>query len=198
MEERIKFFVGLDAHASSISVAVAEAGRAPARVLGKIAHDIAKLVKLLARYGDRSEVQVVYEAGPLGYGLQRGLSTRGYVCQVIAPSLIPKRAGDRVKTDRRDCVRLAELARAGELRAVWVPDPADEAVRDVARAREDAVNARTQVRHQLKSFLLRQRGALPAAHLVDEDLLPLVGDVALRQQRGADGFYRLLAGGERG
>jgi transposase len=74
---------------------------------------------------------------------------------VIAPSLIPKRAGDRVKTDRRDSLRLAELSRASELRAIWIPDPADEAIRDLARAREDAVNARTQVRQQLKGFLLR-------------------------------------------
>ena len=80
---------------------------------------------------------------------------------MIAPSLIPRRAGDRVKTDRRDCIRLAELARAGELRAVWIPDPADEAIRDLARAREDAVNARTQARHQLKSFLLRHELRYP-------------------------------------
>jgi transposase len=84
-----------------------------------------------------------------------------YHCEVIAPSLIPRRAGDRIKTDRRDCVRLAELARAGELRAVWIPDPADEAIRDLARAREDAVNARTQARHQLKSFLLRHELRYP-------------------------------------
>jgi transposase len=100
-------------------------------------------------------VQVVYEAGPTGYGLQREWARRGYPCQVIAPSLIPKRAGDRVKTDRRDGLRLAELARAGELRAIWIPDPGDEAIRDLARAREDAVNARTQVRQQFKGFLLR-------------------------------------------
>ena len=111
--------------------------------------------KVLARYGDPKQVQVVYEAGPTGYGLQRALAQCGYLCQVIAPSLIPKRAGDRIKTNRRDGLRLAELSRAGELRAVWVPDPADEAIRDVFRAREDAVNARTQARHQLKSFLLR-------------------------------------------
>jgi len=155
MEEGIKFFVGLDVHKDSIAVGVAEAGREPARVLGRIPHDVGKLLKLLARYGEPVAVQVVYEAGPTGYGLQRALAARGYACQVIAPSLIPKRAGDRVKTDRRDCRRLAELARAGELRAVWVPDPADEAIRDLARAREDAVRARTQVRQQLKGFLLR-------------------------------------------
>jgi transposase len=155
MEERIKFFVGLDVDAKCVAVGVAEAGRAPARALGSFAHDVAKVRKVLARYGDPSQVQVVYEAGPTGYGLQRALAKCGYRCEVIAPSLIPKRAGDRIKTNRRDCLRLAELSRAGELRAVWVPDPADEAIRDVARAREDAVNARTQARHQLKAFLLR-------------------------------------------
>ena len=155
MEEGIKFFVGLDVHKDTIAVGVAEVGRAPARLVGSIAHDVSKLLKLLARYGEPGQVQVVYEAGPTGYGLQRALAQRGYPCQVIAPSLIPKRAGDRVKTDRRDSLRLAELARAGELRAVWIPDPADEAIRDLARAREDAVNARMQARHQLKGFLLR-------------------------------------------
>lgn len=114
-----------------------------------------RLLKRLLRYGEPAQVQVVYEAGPTGYGLQRSLAQRGYRCQVIAPSLIPKRAGDRVKTDRRDSLRLAELARAGELRAVWIPDPADEAIRDLSRAREDAVNARTVMRQQLKAFLLR-------------------------------------------
>jgi len=155
MEEGIKFFVGLDVHKESIAVAIAEAGRAPARLLGSITHDVGKLRKLLARYGDGGQVQVVYEAGPTGYGLQRELARRGYDCQVIAPSMIPKRSGDRVKTDRRDCLRLAELSRAGELRAVWIPDPADEAIRDLVRAREDAVETRTRARHQLKGFLLR-------------------------------------------
>ena len=123
--------------------------------MGRIAHDVPKLLKVLKRYGDSQYVHVVYEAGPTGYGLQRALAKRGYRCQVIAPSLVPKRAGDRVKTDRRDGLRLAELSRAGELRAVWVPDPADEAIRDVARAREDAVKARMQARQQLKAFVLR-------------------------------------------
>ena len=85
MEERIKFFVGLDVDANSIAVGVAEAGRAPARALGSIAHDVPKLRKVLARYGDPKQVQVVYEAGPTGYGLQRALTQCGYLCQVIAP-----------------------------------------------------------------------------------------------------------------
>jgi transposase len=144
MEEGIKFFVGLDVHKDTIAVAVAETGRAPARLVGSIAHDVNQLLKRLARYGEPAQVHVVYEAGPTGYGLQRALARRGYQAQVIAPSLIPKRAGSRVKTDRRDSLRLAELSPAGELRAVWIPDPADEAIRDLARAREDAVNARTQ------------------------------------------------------
>ena len=155
MDERIKFFVGLDVHKDTIAVAVAETGRAPARLIGTIAHDMNKLRKTLARLGAPAAVHVVYEAGPTGYGLQRALAREGYRCEVIAPSLIPKRAGDRIKTDRRDSVRLAELSRAGELRAVWIPDPADEAVRDLARAREDAVHSRTQARQQLKAFLLR-------------------------------------------
>jgi transposase len=156
MDKGIKIFVGLDVHKDTIAVALAEQGRAPGRVVGTIVHDVHKLLKVLARLGGSAQMHIVYEAGPTGYGLQRELAGRGYQCEVIAPSLIPVRAGDRVKTDRRDCLRLAELARAGELRAVWIPDPADEAIRDLARAREDAVNARTQARHQLKGFLLRR------------------------------------------
>jgi transposase len=155
MDEGTKVYVGLDVHKDSIAIAVAEAGRAPAWLVGQIAHDMPKLLKALARLGEPGAVHVVYEAGPTGYGLQRALSAKGYRCDVIAPSLIPRRAGDRIKTDRRDCLRLAELARAGELRAVWIPDRGDEAIRDLSRAREDAVNSRTQARHHLKSFLLR-------------------------------------------
>jgi transposase len=155
MEKDIKVFVGLDTHKSSIAIGVAEAGRQAGRAVGTVAHDVPKLVKVLAKLGPAQALQVVYEAGPTGYGLQRELAKRGYRCEVIAPSLTPQRVGDRIKTDRRDCVRLAELSRSGELRAVWVPDTADEAVRDLSRAREDAVNGRTQARHQLSGFLLR-------------------------------------------
>jgi transposase len=155
MEKGIKVYVGLDVHKDTIAIAVAEAGRAPGRVIGTLAHDVNKLLKALGKLGTPGQVHVVYEAGPTGYGLQRVLAGQGYVCEVIAPSLIPKRAGERRKTDRRDCLRLAECSRAGELRAVWIPDVEDEAIRDLARAREDAVNSRTQARHQLKGFLLR-------------------------------------------
>lgn len=155
MSDGSKVFVGLDVHKDSISIAVAEAGQAAARFIGKIAHDVAKLLRQLERIGQHAPMTIVYEAGPTGYGLQRALAARGYHCQIIAPSLIPRRAGERVKTDRRDCLRLAELARAGELKSIWIPQPEDEAIRNLARAREDAVNARTQARHQLKAFLLR-------------------------------------------
>ena len=101
-------------------------------------------------------VRVVYEAGPTGFGLYRALGERGYDAQVIAPSLIPRRAGDRIKNDRRDCLRLAQLARAGELKAIWVPDPEHEGLRNLWRAREDAVQMRLTARQQLNAFLLRQ------------------------------------------
>ena len=155
MEHDIRIFVGLDVHKDTIAMAVAEAGRQPARLIGTLAHDLKRLLKALAKLGAPEQVHVVYEAGPTGYGLQRALAAKGYVCEVIAPSQIPRRAGDRIKTDRRDSLRLAQCSRAGELRAIWVPDPEDEAIRDLTRAREDAVNSRTQARHQLKGFLLR-------------------------------------------
>ena len=155
MDELSKIHVGLDVHKDSISVGVADPGRGAGRVVGKIAHDVVKLTKLLTRIGSPEQLHLVYEAGPTGYGLQRSLGARGYVCEVIAPAQMPRRPGDRVKTDGRDCVQLAECSRAGQLRAVWIPDPGDEAIRDVSRAREDAVNSRTQARHQLKGFLLR-------------------------------------------
>jgi len=155
MEKGIKVYVGLDVHKDTIAIAVAEAGRTAGRVIGTLAHDVNKLLKALGKLGRPEDVHVVYEAGPTGYGLQRTLAAKGYRCEVIAPSLIPKRAGERIKTDRRDCLHLAQCSRSGDLRAVWIPDPEDESIRDLARAREDAVHSRTQARHQLKGFLLR-------------------------------------------
>ena len=157
MEEDIKVHVGLDVHKETIVVARAEAGtRQAGSCVGTIAHDLNKLLKLLARLGQPQELHVVYEAGPTGYGLQRALSERGYPCEMIAPTSVPKAAGQRIKTDRRDALKLAEYARAGKLQAVWIPQPRDESIRDLARAREDAVSSRTQARHQLKAFLLRR------------------------------------------
>lgn len=161
MDERIKFFIGLDAHKNTTSVAVCEASREPARFAGTIGPDVRVLLKLLAKAGDPAQVSVVYEAGPTGYGLYRELSQRGYRCEIVAPSLIPRRPGDRIKNDRRDCARLAELSRAGELKPIWVPDQAHEALRNLWRAREDAVGMRLKTRQQLKAFLLRQARRYP-------------------------------------
>jgi transposase len=157
MDESIKFFVGLDTHKDSIAVAVCEAGREASRFVGIMGPDVPGVLKMLRKYGPARQVSVVYEAGPMGYGLQRALSQHGYCCEVIAPSLVPRRPGERIKTDRRDCARLAELSRAGELKAIWVPDPAHEAMRNLWRAREDTVNLRLKARQQLKAFLLRQQ-----------------------------------------
>jgi transposase len=132
MDERIKFFVGLDTHKDNTSIAACEAGREPSRFVGTIGPDVPTLLKVLAKAGEPASVNVVYEAGPTGYGLQRELSRRGYQCQIVAPSLIPRRAGERVKNDRRDCARLAELSRAGELKAIWIPDEAHEALRNLS------------------------------------------------------------------
>jgi transposase len=116
---------------------------------------VAKLKKCLAKIGTPGRLHIVYEAGPTGFGLQRELSASGYTCEVIAPSQTPRKPGVRVKTDNRDAISMAQASRSGDLKAVWIPDPADEAVRDLSRAREDAVKACTRARQQLGGFLLR-------------------------------------------
>jgi transposase len=156
MADRITY-VGLDVHKESIVVAVADGGlRGEVREYGRIANTPAALERLLRKLGgDGMALRFCYEAGPCGYGIQRRLSGHGHECVVVAPSLIPKRAGDRVKTDRRDAASLAKLHRAGELTAVWVPDAGHEAMRDLVRARLDAVHALRRARQQLSGFLLR-------------------------------------------
>jgi transposase len=157
MADRITY-VGLDVHKESIVVAVAEGGlRGEVREYGRIANTASALDRLLRKLGgDGVTLRFCYEAGPCGYGIQRRLSAQGHECAVVAPSLIPKRAGDRVKTDRRDAASLAKLHRAGELTAVWVPDARHEAMRDLVRARLDAVHSLRRARQQLSGFLLRQ------------------------------------------
>ena len=115
MDDDITAFVGLDVHKESTAVAVAGPGRDAPRFVGTVGPDVNGLLKLLAKAGDPAQVSVVYEAGPTGYGLHRELCRRCYRSQIAAPSLIPRRPGVRIKNDRRDCVRLAELSRAGEL-----------------------------------------------------------------------------------
>ena len=149
-------FVGMDVHRDSISVAVAPGDGAEVRFLGDVApgtDGLRRLVRKLARGGHR--LSLCYEAGPCGYGLYRTLTDWGHECAVVAPSLIPRKAGERVKTDRRDGMALARLHRAGELTAVWVPDLEQEAMRDLTRARADAKQVERQARQRLNAFLLR-------------------------------------------
>ena len=134
-------YVGLDVHKDTIVVALAEMGvRGEVREYGKIAPTSAAVKALTTKLSSRhSELRFCYEAGPCGYGIQRQLASLGHECVVVAPSLIPREPGERVKTDRRDAGKRATLHRAGELTPVWIPDQAHEAMRDLVRARQAAV-----------------------------------------------------------
>jgi transposase len=149
-------FVGLDVHKASISVAVAEPERGEVRALGTIPNTSDAVEKLVRRLGPASHLSFCYEAGPCGYGLHRHLTRVGATCIVAAPSLIPRKPGERIKTDRRDALNLARLLRRGDLTPVWVPDEAHEALRDLSRARHDAQVDLLRHRHQLGKFLLRR------------------------------------------
>jgi transposase len=154
--EEYDVYVGLDVHKDTITVAVAFPGRSKAEPRGMIANDkssLRKLVKRMRTYGDR--LMFCYEAGPCGYGIYRWIKEWDHDCQVVAPSLIPRKPGQRVKTDRRDAGNLAVLLRNGDLTAVWVPDEEQEAVRDLTRAREDMKKIERQLKQKLSAFLLR-------------------------------------------
>ncbi len=154
--EKFSKYVGLDTHKDSIAVSVANAVGGRARFYGEVANTPTALSKLMRRLSPEGEVvSYCYEAGPCGYGIYRQISQSGHECQVVAPSLIPSRPGDRVKTDRRDSETLARLHRAGELTPVWVPDEEQEAMRDLTRAREDMKSLERQSKQRLNGFLLR-------------------------------------------
>jgi transposase len=153
-------FVGLDVHAETIAVAVAE-GRGEVRSVGVIPNRAESVSRLIRKLGERQQLRVCYEAGPTGYALYWELTQLGVKCEVVAPTLVPVRSGDRVKTDRRDAERLARCYRAGDLTPVWVPDAAHEALRDLVRAREAAKADQLRARHRLSKFLLRH-GRRPA------------------------------------
>jgi transposase len=150
-------YIGLDTHKKSIAVAIADDGRdGEVRYYGAIANEPAAVAKLVKRLASKYErLYFCYEAGVCGYKLQRQITSLGHECTVIAPSLIPAKAGDRVKNDHRDAISLARLHRAGELTAVWVPDAAHEAIRDLVRTRIAAMETVRRFRQQLQGFLLR-------------------------------------------
>src|SRR5690349_1176514 len=147
-------FLGLDVHAETIAIAVAEPG-GEVRSLGLIPNREESVRKLVKKLGPAEQLQACYEAGPTGYVLYWQLTALGVACEVVAPSLVPVKAGDKVKTDRRDAAKLARSYRAGDLTSVWVPDAAHEALRDLVRAREDAKQDQHRARHRLSKFLLR-------------------------------------------
>jgi transposase len=149
-------YVGLDVHKDSIAVAYCTDDGRDVVFLGEIGtrqHDIDQLIRKLR--SKSKNLASVYEAGPCGYWLYRYLTKKGLVCWVVSPTMIPRRAGERVKTDRRDAVQLARLMRSGDLTAVYVPEPGDEAIRDLSRAREAVRDDLNAARFRLKAFLLR-------------------------------------------
>jgi transposase len=154
MSEHTKF-IGLDVHAETIAVAVATKGRGVAEFFGTIPATESAVAALVRKLGPLHQLHVGYEAGPCGYGLYRQLTALGVTCTVVAPSLIPVAPGDRVKTDRRDARKLAQLLRAGVLTAVRVPDEASEALRDLTRARQAAQQEVVRTRNRLGKLLLR-------------------------------------------
>ena len=159
MKEKVRF-LGLDVHAETIAVAIAEAD-GEVRSLGTIANRAESIRKLVKKLGPAEHLNACYEAGPTGYVLYWQLAELGVACEVIAPTLAPMKAGDRVKTDRRDAERLARSYRSGDLTAVWVPDEGSESLRDLVRAREAAKQDQLRARHRLGKFLLRT-GRRPA------------------------------------
>lgn len=156
----VKAYIGLDVHKAKTVIGVAKAGNEDPFLHGSCSSNIRvfmkSLRKLLSKYGwKKEEVRICYEAGPCGFPLARHLLRMKYPVEVIAPSLIPTQSGDRVKTDKRDAKKLARSYRAGDLTAIHIPDASDEVIRDLCRARTDAVDDRTRTKQRLGAFLLR-------------------------------------------
>ncbi len=188
MKEKVRF-LGLDVHAETIAVAVAEQD-GEVRSLGVIANRAESVRKLMKKLGPAEQLRACYEAGPTGYVLYWQLTELGVECAVIAPTLVPAKAGDRVKTDRRDAVKLARCHRAGDLTAVWVPDEGTEALRDLVRTREVAKQDQLRARHRLSKFLLRT-GRRPASEVKAWTELYMAWVRQLRYEQAAQDWTRL-------
>jgi transposase len=213
---KIVHYLGLDVHKETIAVAIAPQNTTEVRSYGVIGGTLEAVDKLVKKLSSPSvELRCVYEAGPCGFVIHRYLKNKGIQCDVISPSLIPKKASDRVKTDRRDAEQLARLYRAGELKAIYVPDQEDEAIRDLIRARTAAVCDQRQVRNRLKGFLLRQgfrysgktswndahkrylSGLLmpqPAQQIVFQECIHAIDDVSQRLERLTQAVENSLSG----
>jgi len=189
MGKYIEVFVAFDFAKKKHAVAIAEGGRTgEVRFLGDVENNplpIERTIKRLAGRYDR--LHICFEAGPTGYGIYRQIQALGHECMVVAPALIPKRSGERIKTNRRDAVTLARLHRAGELTGVWTPDAAHEAVRDLVRAREAATDDLRRKRQQLLSFPLRHSlPDLQRRRALDDGASALAGQPEVRTCRAAD------------
>jgi transposase len=213
MDNGIKF-VGLDVHQETIAVAVASLD-GEVCTLGTIRNEPDAIARLMRRLGPAEKLWCCYEAGPCGYTVQRQLQRLNIACQVVAPSLIPMKPGDRVKTDRRDALKLARLLRSGDLTPVWVPDEEHEALRDLTRARETAVQDQTRARHRISKLLLRLgmhrphglsawskrhhqwlrtvRLAQPAQQIVFEELLQALSQAEQRVERLTHALEQMAA-----
>jgi len=171
----------MDVHKKTITIAIADEGRQKQpRVYGSITNDLDALDKFCRKMvSTANQLHFVYEAGPCGYGIYRHLTKKGFYCMVAAPSLIPKKSGDRIKNDRRDAKMLARLHRADELTAVFVPDAQDEAMRDLNRAREDAVMVAKKAKQRLKAFLLRNSVVFAGSSQWSEAYFKWLADIAM-------------------
>ena len=174
-------FIGMDVHKKTITIAIAEEGRQnQPRVYGTIANDLGALNKFCRKMVSTStQIHFAYEAGPCGYGIYRHLNEKGFDCIVAAPSMIPKKSGDRIKNDNRDAVMLARLHRAGDLTAVFVPDAQDEAMRDLSRARGDAVIVAKKAKQRLKAFLLRNSVVFNGRSQLSKAYFSWLADIAM-------------------
>lgn len=163
MDHCREIFIGIDVSKMRNAIAVADGERGgEVRFLGEVDASLESMRQVVKRIAAKCErAHFCYEAGPTGYGLHRLITSMGHLCTVVAPSLIPRRPGDRVKTNRRDAVGLARLLRAGELTAVWVPDESHEAMRDLVRARAAAVETQRVHRQQVSSFMLKHGRVFP-------------------------------------